>query len=452
MSGASKSPAEEPVFDGRVEVSHFFSINPLIPAKPLGKPVALYLWSRDRNCKFTVRIGAVSKNRDNDHSGGLCPSLHIDLWQLILALLSLWRERLPCGAPTMSPTFRQVWRRYSASKDRPSQSQREALAKLWDELDALRMLVQIPGLPDRVVDVVHYHTVRRTLNSGDSYESIAGFSFNDAFIEAVQRVETQDVRLDVIAPITSRYVRAAYLWVPRFALKPKPRRAPLSDDQIPVSEALRKELWPISSASFMNDLGAEPMSRSERKKLLLQNGAKSILWQLHGLPLLRRGLHLGVTSWDDDEQNEFFIGVYTYIAAGGTLPAAGQRKPAARGFPAIYRHFVAEGGGSEAALVYWINQSPLPAPEEYLLEQLTRYGVENVVKDARFYRYALALIGAEDFRTVVGHMSEAKVTKTAGGYFRTKLLLKIAERAQRATKVFESINNPAGSQDQMRLF
>lgn len=427
-------------YTGRVEVSKQFSIKPLIPARPLGKPVVLYGDSATRKCKIKARIGAVSKNRERDDGEGLCPSLHVDLWQLILVLLSMWEER-PFGIDSINPGFNEVWRRYSESPHRPSAMQRESLARLWDELDALRMLVEIPGEPDRLVDVVHYETVRQRLNTGTTTDhAVSGFSFDLRFLEVVRYAnERQHVRLDVIAPITSPFVRAAYLWLPALAFRAPMRHAALSDRDVPVSPELRQELVGIPSKAFMESLGAAPLPRGARKQRLLQHGERSILWQLHGLPLLTQGTMLGVTSWDAED--DFYVGAYIYTSADWVPSTVVRKRPTVKRDTMLYTGFVTEGGGEPAAYIHWINHAPLPNVDDYQVERLRALGVENLDNSEPFLRMAVALLGPDLFRTVVGYLSETTIKSSATGLFRTMVKKEVARVARARTDAYHLVIN-----------
>ncbi len=423
---ARKSEASlfETCFDGRVRVAKEFSIQPLIPVKPKGKPVVLYGRTGKDGRRVVVHIGAVAKNREEDDADGLCPSLHVDLWQLILVLLSIWQERSIAGGGEIHPTFNEVWRRFSGSEARASRSQREFVSRLWDELDALRMKVMIAGEPERVVDVVHYETVRRRLNTGTvGAHCISKFSFDLRFLDAVRYAhETQDIRLDVLCGLTSNYVRAAYLWLPSRAFSRPIRMAALSDRDSPVAESLRAQIVGIPSKQLLSELGCDPAARWMRKRILLQNGERSILWQLHGLPMLRQGVMLGVTSWDADD--DFYVGVYAFASAEWRQSKPQRQRPGAKADGLLIESFLS-GGGSREAYFHWLNQGPLPTVDEYQVDRLTRYGVEDVKRDMPFYRMVLALVGPDEFKTAVGFLSEAKINLSAGGLFRTFLLERV---------------------------
>ena len=83
-----------PIQDGaRIRLNSSFSRGPLIPARPQRKPVTFYGNTGIPQKDIVIRVGAVAKNQANDDDGDLCPSLHIELWHLILVLFTFWKER-----------------------------------------------------------------------------------------------------------------------------------------------------------------------------------------------------------------------------------------------------------------------------------------------------------------------------------------------------------------------
>lgn len=424
-------------YDGRVKVAKAFSIDSLIPAKVTGKPVVLRGWDIVRRCTVTVLLGSVAKNRENDDGDGLCPGVDVDLWQLILVLLSIWRER-PLGSKSVHPSMNEVWRRFSGSKTRPSVNQRRTMAELWERLDTLRMIVQYPGEPGRGVDVVHYDTARIKLNTGLTCEmAVEGFSFDIRFLNAVIYAhECLDVRLDVLSGITSNFVRAAYLWLPSRALARPVRESELPRKGSDIGADIRIGLVKVRSSELFQRLGMPNLPRWDRKGRLCKN-ACSILDQLHGLPLLKEGLHLGVCSWD--EEDDFYLGLYTYTS-GHWKQYQPRQRPEAGPRTKLAKWFVEQGGGSIAAYMHWINHAPLPKPEEYQIDRLARMGVENLDGSMTFFRMCIALLGPDEFKDVVNRLSEAKVSKSASGLFRTLLLTRVAEKAKKRTEQYVELD------------
>src|SRR5690606_5211461 len=101
---------------------------------------------------------------------------------------------------------------------------------------------------DELFNVVHYGTVRRKFKFREEpLACIANLKFDPRFLEIVQPPDSQHIRFDVLATLSSRYVRAAYLWLPSIASRCPVRPAPLRDCDTPVSAELRQELAAISS-------------------------------------------------------------------------------------------------------------------------------------------------------------------------------------------------------------
>jgi hypothetical protein len=200
-----------------------------------------------------------------------------------------------------------------------------------------------------------------------------------------------------------------------------------------VNPTLQRELVALPSKQFVADLGCLPMARSVRKKMLIQNGERSILWQLHGLPMLRQGVMLGVTSWDTED--DFVVGVYTFTSADWVAGKASRKRPEAKRDTKLMERFV-RGGGSRDAYFFWLAPRPLPTVDQYQVERLKKHGVEHPEGDMTFYGMVLALIGPDEFQTVVGFFSEATVNKSAGGLFRTMLLDRVEALAAARTALY----------------
>lgn len=402
-------------------LNNSFSVAPLIPVKPTGKPITFYGhtggYFGTPKQKIRIRVGAVAKNRSHDEGDGLCPSVHIELWHLILVLLSFWEERKDIAGATVTPTFGEVWRRFTISNAKPSSSQLDSFGKLLDELDALRMGVCVGSEESETfVDVVHYETRRQKFNFGTVENTFNGFTFHERFIQCMLYADRfQDVRLDVLAGITSRHVRAAYLWLPARAVH-YPHPKPAQDPGAKCPEFLG-EMAVLGSAEFMQNLGEGSLPRSKRKERLLQHGAKSILAQLHGLPLLRQYQRLGVAWWDGEE--DFFIGTYTFHAEDW-LPGASvasRRVPRAGTQTAgkLYKNFIAGGGTPDAYWHYVANWKTVEV-DPYVIERMSALGVKKIDEYLPLYKQAHAILGPDAFRDAVGNLGEASSRKPDKGF------------------------------------
>lgn len=422
----------------RVRLNSSFCRDGVIPAKPTGRPVVFSAdvnlnpkWPQPR--RVTIRVGSVSKNRTDD-AGTVCPGLHIELWHLIMVLLSFWENR-NMVTDTIHPSFNSVWRRFTCSNSRPSRSQLEGFAELMDELTALQMGIRVEDGLEEFAEVVRYGTKRVPFNFGNIENVFTGFSFHPAFYQVLLLADRLiDVRLDVLGGITSRYVRAGYLWLPARACRHQHER-PVGDPRNPLPIE-RENMAVISSAELWQKLGEPNLPRWERKRSLLRN-ENSVLRQWDGLPLLGQGLHLGVASWDADE--DFFIGTYTYPGPDW-LPGPTPRKQSTepRYTTKLAKAFIERGGGSKEAYFHWLARWKTMEVEADALERMKRLRVENIEGSLAFYRQAICLIGPDKFRDAVGLLGESDVGKAEGarGLFSTILLRMAAEKARVRTEQF----------------
>ena len=437
----------EDLSGGRVKLNNSFSLSPLIPAKPTGKPVTFYGiigGYAETKKKLIIRVGAVAKNRTRDDGAGLCPALHVELWHLILVLLSFWEERPDIGGATVRPSFGEVWRRFTCSNANPSKNQLEGFGRLLDELDALRMAVTIDGGDERIEDVVHYSTRRVRLNFGNVESVFDGFTFHEYFTRCLIYAERyQDVRLDVLARITSRYVRAAYLWLPAKASHhPHPKAA--SDPSSPSPEYLG-EMAVMSSAEFMRNLGEPGLPRSRRKERLLQRGEKSILRQLHGLPMLRQHQRLGVSWWDSED--DLYLGTYAYHSEdwmpGASVAAWTDVGGAKQTSGNLLANFLA-GDGDPRAYWHYLSDWKRLELDPFVQTRMTALGIKKIEEYMPLYKQVLAILGPDLFRDAVGALGEGSARKSDTGFlFRGILFEKVTTIARKRTEQYRR-EHPSG--------
>jgi len=434
MSDLKPSPSVLDLAHSRVKLNSSFCRDGLIPVKPTGRPVVFtgLLGVGEGKRRVTIRVGSVAKNRTGDDGPGLCPGLHIELWHLIIVLLSFWEDR-DMVKDTIHPSFNSVWRRFTASNVRPNPRQLESFAGLMDELDSLRMAVEVEGKPERIVDVVHYATKRLKLRFGTTENVFDGFAFDPLFASCLLYAERLiDVRLDVLGGITSRYVRAAYLWLPSKAFGCPIHTEPL-EEQINPPPIDREKVAVMGSAELCAKLGEPGLPRSLRKKMLTQN-TNSVLTQLHGLPLLGQGLHLGVAWWDGSD--DFEVGVYRYISGEWMPgPTAKPRQTPLKLTGAIAKAFIERGGGNREAFYHYMARWKDAVVEDYAIEKMQTLRVEKIEGSMPFFKQVLTLVGPDLFRDALGDLSEATINKAdgAGALFSQILLRKVAERARSRT-------------------
>ena len=426
-----------PIQDGaRIRLNSSFSRGPLIPARPQRKPVTFYGNTGIPQKDIVIRVGAVAKNQANDDDGDLCPSLHIELWHLILVLFTFWKERPDFRSPIISPSFGAVWRRFTCSNARPSPNQLASFGRLVTELNHLVMAVKVDGRNEELAEVITSTTERRLLNFGNVELLFKHFEFDIRFVGCLlfaPRSQSQDVRLDVLAGITSRYVRAAYLWLPARASHHE-HEAPAKDTEKQIPEYLG-EMAVLSSADFFRNLGEVSVPRWKRRHMLTNHGEHSILRQLHGLPLMRQYMRLGVAWWDSED--DFYIGTYCYHAddwvPGATVGNWRERGDAPAATGSLYANFVA-GGGTPKAYFHMLRRWKSVVIEPYVLERMTKLRVQKIDEYMPLYKQAVSILGPDVFRDLVGNLGEAAARKEDAGFlFRGILFEKVRQLAQART-------------------
>lgn len=427
-----------------VKLNESFSRQALIPAKPTGKPVIFYGKLKDQKTgilrQLKLRVGSVAKNRANEESGGLCPGLHIDLWRLIMTLLSFYGQsgrRTEDGYP--NPSFCAVWQRFNSANSKPGPKGLVKLGGLLDELDKLRMAVNIDGGAEEFVDVVHYSTKRQNFNFGTANE-FTGFRFEPRFLACILFCDkVLDVRLDVLGSIPSVLGRAAYLWLPAGASHHK---FPGAVSIFAATNEERSRMNVISSKELWAKLGLPYQPVSIRKKTLTQN-TRSVLEGLHGRSLLSEGWMLGVSCWE--RSDDFVIGTYTYRSGewtpGSSARTGEQKKP-----KALEHAFVIEGQGSKEAYTYLVSGWWSTKVDPYQLERLAKAGVREVENSIPFYQRAVTLLGPDMFMDAVGILSESKATSADGsGPLFTNILKRlVSQKAKERTEYFTKMMRQNG--------
>ena len=420
-----------PTEDGEVDVRQTIGLNsafsrgPLIPAKPTGKPVTFCGQTSNPAAKIRIRLGVCDSALEKAHTPG---GLHIELWHLMLVLLSFWSDREDPFKDYFAVGYNQLWRRYKGTNSSPNSARMMHFSALIKELSCLRMDTSINDGPVQVGPVVEIKKAPVMLNVGRAGETFDSIKFDQNFIRCLVYADhSQDVRLDVLAGITSKLTKAAYLWLPAKAAKfEHEREAPPGEIDHPYLGAMSI----ITSKDLMAGLMLPKLGIGARRNILLKNNA-SILRGLHGLPLMRHGYRLGVTWWESEI--DLMIGTYFYKSEhwqpGITTNSRGL--PDIKG--ALWENFFA-GGGSKAAFTELTNNWRKIEIEADTVSKMSTLGVRKIQDYSVLYQKIICIIGPDRFRDALAALEEAHSNSAdKGNVFRGILFDRVKQIASKRT-------------------
>jgi len=396
----ASTPTEDGEVDARrtIRLNSAFSHAPLIPAKPTGKPVTFYGETSNPVTKIRVRVGVFDDVMETD---GPPRGLHIELWHLILVLLSFWAEREDPNSECFPLGFNQLWRRYKGSSSSPNAARKRHFSELIKELSSLKMDTSINDRPVQAESVVEIKTTTIVLNVGRAGETFESIKFDQNFLHClVYAARSQDVRLDVLAGISSKLIKAAYLWLPAKACRFQHKNeAPPGE----INHRYLGEMHVMTSKELMAGLMLPRLGAGARRNILLKNNA-SILRGLHGLPLIREGCRLGLTWWKSEI--DLMIGTYVYQCDGWQPGVTTNSRGNSDIKGALWENFF-KGGGSRAAFTELTNNWHNTTIEADTAAMMRTLGVRDIENYSVLYRKIICILGPDRFRDAVAVLKEA---------------------------------------------